>query len=912
MTASRSSRRTVPAVVRFVLRLLLPREEAEFFLGDLEEAGRRPWPREILGAAALRLSTARHRGPPHRRPDTSKRGNGMLQEILADLRYVFRVLRRSPGFTLVAVLSLAIGIGANTAMFGVVRTLLLTPLPVERPHELKLLAWGREGDGGVNGIGKTTYRDPETGASLQSNFTYPMYRALRDAAPADVRLFAFTFPGDVSVAVGDQPAFAAGGALADGSYFSALKVPMALGRPILPDDDAPGAPLVVVLSHAFWMRAFGGDRSVVGRAVRVNGVTAEVVGVSGESFKGLSMGGYFPQTEITLPLAAYPIAYRRVSNDGVFTSDFLFWLRMMARVPSGTSTDVVQQRLTATMRAVPSPLVGSDGPPPELRLIDGSQGAQPVQMETARLLYFLLGVMGIVLLIACVNLASLMLARGVSRQREMAVRRALGSGRGRLVRQTLLEALVLSAAGAAGGLVLTVLTRGLLRGLLTGSLGAGAFGDLDIQASLDPAVFALAVALAAVAAVASGLLPALRLSAVAPIRWLRQAGSGGSTPRLRAGRMLVALQIAVSVPLVVGAVLFLRTLASLGSVELGFDPKGIASFQVDPSYTRLPQERYPRLYQEVLARVQQVPGVRSATLVETAPLSGIVSSSYEDVEGKRVELYRNGIGPAFLETMGARLVEGRMPGLQDGPDAPRIAVVNQTAVREIFGGASPVGRTVRLDTRDIQIVGVINDMPYRNRRDPVPPTLYQSAFQRSAWGGYHVFVRTDVPVARLEGRLRTAVAEIDPDLPVPHIRAEMEIISQASAKERAFTELLTIFGAFAVLLASLGLHGVTSYAVTRRTNEIGVRIAVGATPGKILWMMLREVVVLAGIGLVVGVPVAIAGAPVVGSLLYGVAPGSPGAIAAAAAVMLAVAVGAGLLPARRAARLDPLEALRSE
>jgi predicted permease len=830
-----------------------------------------------------------------------------------DLRFVLRVLRRSPGFTLVAVLSLAIGIGANTAMFGVVRTLLLTPLPVERPQELKLLAWRREGDLRINNTGATSYRDPDTGASLHSNFSYPIYRALRDAAPSDVRIFAFAFLRGVSVAVGDQPAFAAGGALVDGLYFSALKAPMALGRPIVLDDDAPDAPLVAVLSHAFWMRAFGGDRSVVGRTVRVNGVTAEVIGVSAEGFKGLSMGGFFPQTEITLPVAAQPRVYRRLSGNGSsFTSDDLFWLRVMARVPSGTAEVIVQQSLAAAMGTVPSPLVGGDGYFPELRLIDGSQGAQPVRPQTARLLYFLLGVVGIVLLIACANLASLMLARGVSRQREMAVRSALGGGRARLMRQTLLEAVVLSVAGTATGFALAALSRNALKALLTGSLGSGAFGDLDIQVSLDPQVFAIGVTLAAVATIASGLLPALRLSSIDPIGWLRQQAGGGSTPRLRAGRMLVAAQIAVSVPLVVGAILFLSTLANLGSVQLGFHPQGVVSFQVDPGYTRLPEERHPRLYQELLARVQQVPGVRSVTLVENAPMSGIVSNSSIEVDGKRVILYRNAIGPAFLETMGASLLEGRMPGLQDGPDALPIGVVNQAAVREIFGGTSPVGRTLRMGGLDVQIVGVVNDMPYRNRRDPVPSTLYQSAFQRSAWGGYHVFLRTGAPLARLEGPLRAAVAEIDPDIPVPHIRTQTEIIAQASAKERVFTQLLTIFGGFALLLASIGLHGVTSYAVTRRTSEIGVRVAVGATPGQILWMVLRQVVVLAGAGLVVGVPAAIAGAPLVGSLVYGVAPTSPVAITAAATVMLAVAVGAGLLPALRAARLDPLVAVRSE
>jgi predicted permease len=836
-----------------------------------------------------------------------------MSGIRADLRYVFRVLRRSPGFTLVAVLSLAIGIGANTAMFGVVRTLLLTPLPVRDPSGLRLVTWKRDGDVRVSQTGSTGYRDPATGTSLNSNFSYPLYRSLREATPGEAVVFGFAFLRGVSVARGDQPAFVAGGALVDGDYFGSLRPRMALGRGIARADDRPDAPLVAVISHSFWGRAFGGDPSVIGSTVRVNGVIAEIVGVTARGFKGLSPGGFFPQTEITLPISAQPQVWTRLLSDGsAFASEELFWLRLMARVPAGVPVERVEQALGAALRSVPSPLLGGDGHLPELRLIDGSRGAQPVGESTARLLWFLLGVVGIVLLIACVNLASLMLGRGVGRQREMAVRRALGGGRGHIMRQILIEALVLAGAGTALGLALTLLSRGFLRSLLTGSLGSGAFGDLDMQVSLDPVVLGVCATLAVVSTLAFGLLPALRLSGIDPIGWLKQRGAGATQPRLTVGRVLIAVQVAVSVPLVVGALLFLRTVATLGSVDLGFDPTGVVSFQVDPGYTRLPPEDYPRLYQELLARIERVPGVRSVTLIENAPASGIVSNGSIDVNGERVVLYRNGIGPAFLETMGARLLEGRMPGLQDGPDVAPVGVVNETAVREVFGASSPLGRTLRLGGREVLIVGVINDMVYRDRRSPVPPTLYESAFQRSAWGGYHVFLRTGEPFGRMEARLREAVTQVNADVPVPTIRSQTEIMAQTGARERVFTQLLTLFGGFALLLASIGLHGVTAYSVTRRTSEIGVRVAVGARPAQILWMVLGNVLLLSAIGLLLGVPVAIAAAPLVGSLLYGVAPGSPVAIAAAAAAMLAVAAGAGLWPALRASRLDALAALRAE
>jgi predicted permease len=836
----------------------------------------------------------------------------MLQGIGSDLRYVLRVLRRSPGFTLVAVLSLALGIGANTAMFGVVRTLLLTPLAVRAPHQLRLIAWRIDGKASISQIGTTEYVDPATGSRYSSSFSYPIYQAMREAAPGGAQVFAFAFLRGVSVAMGDRPAFLAGGAFADGRYFSTLGVPMALGRPLTAADDTPDAPLVVVLSHSFWMRAFGGDPAIVGRAVRVNGKPAEVAGVTAEGFKGLSMGGFFPQTEVTLPLAAQPRVYPRMSDEDLFTAENTFWLRLMARLPSGAPDGPVEQGLQAVMRSQPSALMAGDGYEPAVHLMPGDQGAQPIRGETARLLYVLLGVVGIVLLIACVNLASLMLARGVGRQREMAIRRALGGGRAHLVRQALLESLILSGAGTAAGLLLTVVSRSILGTILTGSLGAGAFGNAELRVSVDPLVIGMSTALGVAATLLFGLLPALRLTRLDPMAWLKDRAAGASNPRLTVGRVLIAAQVAVSLPLVVGAGLFLETVHHLAGVPLGFDPTGIVEFKMDPGYTKRGEAQYAQLYTEVLARLRQIPGVSSATVMENALMSGVVSNTSIEVDGVRHMLYKNAVGPGFVETLGMRLLEGRMPGLQDAGDAPVVAAVNQAAVKELFGGASPVGLMLRVNHQDIRIVGVVNDVPYRNQRVPVPPTLYDSALQRNGYGGDEVILRTDVPLALLEPAVREAVSQIDPDLPVPELRTQVGLMAESTARERVFTQLLSVFGAFALLLASIGLHGVTSYSVTRRTSEIGVRIAVGARPVQIVWMVLRQVVILAGIGLILGIPASLAAGPLVRSLLYGVAPTDLVVISAAALVMLSVALAAGLLPARRAARLDALVALRTE
>jgi predicted permease len=627
----------------------------------------------------------------------------------------------------------------------------------------------------------------------------------------------------------------------------------------------------------------------------------------------MSRGGFFPQTEVTVPLSAQPRIDDPAGTEGgepLHLSDRIFWVRVMTRVPDGVSWASTAGALRAAFASVPSPAHEGEGSLVEVRLLSGERGAQPVRGDRARYMWILLGVVGIVLLIACVNLATLMLARGVARQKEMAVRRALGGGRARLVRQTLLESMVLAGAGTVMGLVLAFVTRHLLSFMVSSSMGSG-FGTIVVEGSLDPAVIAVAAAAGAAATLLVGLLPAFRLAHVDPMTWLKRR-TAGSTPKLTMGRVLLALQIAVSVPLIVGAALFLRTLSNLGSVELGFDPQGMVMFQMDPGYTKRPVEEHHVLYRELLASVGRLPGVASVTLMGHAFMTGIISNGTITHNGADHTLFVNAIGPDFLETTGMRLMSGRMPGLQDAPDAPAVGVVNETAVEEIFGGESPLGQLLSWGSRSVQVVGVVSDSKYDRFRREVPPTLYPSAFQRLGYGGHYVVLRTAEPMARLEPALKQAVARVDPDLPVPEIQTQTAQLAEASGRERLFTQLLTLFGGFALLLASIGLHGVTAYGVSRRTGEFGIRVALGAAPGHVQWLVLRQVVVLVGLGLLVGVPTALAAGPVVGSLLYDVAPNDPWMIAAASMVMLAVALAAGFWPAQRAATMDALEALREE
>ena len=835
--------------------------------------------------------------------------------LAMDLKHVVRGLAASRSYTVVAVLSLAVGIGANSSVFSVIRVLLLDPVHVRNPHELALPYWYQAGNFRISSMNSSGFKDPSTGLQLASNYSYPMYQSVRSMAPEGVHVAGFNYLREVSVQVGDQPATAVGGLLTDGNYFETVAPRMALGRAIASDDDQEGAEPVAVLSHRLWMRALGGDASIINRTIRVNSVITRVIGVTAAEFRGLSKGGFFPETDISMPLKQAPIYYPRwVPADGnLLGSERLFWVRMIARVPEGVSRQLVAERLAQPITGHLLPvLTNSDGKSASVSLIDGTRGLEQTRPETKRLLYILMGVVGVVLTIACINLAGLMLARGVARQRELALRRALGAGRARLIRVLVLEAVVLAVAGGLGGLLLTWVSRAGLTTLLTAGIGSAPLSTQPLQVTVDLRLVLATFGLSLVAALVFSLIPAWRLSGDKGTSDLRQQVVGSRSPRLLAGRLLVALQIAVTMPLVVGAVLFLRTVSQLGRVDLGFDPQGIVYFKVDPAVVGLPEPKHHELYVRLIERIRAVPGVTSVSLIENALMSGTTSNNNAEVDGRKTSLFMNAVGPDFLETMGMKLLAGRTPGLQDGPGAPAVAAINETAAKKEFGDRSPLGRQFKFGNRTIEVVGVVSDSRYDKQRAAVRPTVFDSALQRPGYGGHHIVIRSALPVEQLEEPLRRAVAEVHPYLPVPRVKTQVAQIEESTIRERVFAELLTIFGGFTLLLASIGLYGVTSYAVRRRTAEIGVRMALGANRRDVLWMIHRQVVVLALIGLAAGIPIAVMVAPLVESLLFGVAPRDVSVIIVSSVAMLVTAVAAGLLPARRAASLDPLRALRTE
>ncbi|GMV21498.1 MAG: hypothetical protein AMXMBFR57_14470 [Acidimicrobiia bacterium] len=840
------------------------------------------------------------------------RTGGIVRGLGMDIRHVARGLRASRGFTAVAVLSLAIGIGANAAIFSVIRTLLLDDMTVPAPEQLRLLWWHHPAELKVGGMMSSGGTDPATGLQMRSNYNFPMVKSLRDASPAGVDLFAFNFLLNLNVSFDERPATLAGGLAAEPGYFSVMKPGLHLGRGITDADNQPGAAPVVVLSYPMFMRVYGGDPTALGEVLRVNGLPAEIIGVTAPDFLGISKGGFFPQTEITVPLQLVPrIQPAWEQSAPLFSPQAPHWLRVMVRVTDPRMEASLQERWVAALQPHIQALVPGEVRVSQLFLRDGRRGLDQTSADTRRLLYVLMGVVGIVLLLACVNLASMMLARGATRQREWHVRRALGAGRWRLIRAQLVEGAILAIAGATAGLLLTFWGRAILTNLLTAGLGTAPMSRQPLEVSVDGWLIGGTLLLAGLVAILFSLIPAWRLTRLAT-HDLRTRVVGAGSPRQAMGRSLVAVQIAMTVPLLVCAVLFLRTIANLGAIDLGFDPTGIAYFRVNPAPIADGPDAQARVFEQLLEEVRRVPGVAAATLMENALLSGIVSNNSVDRNGTAVSLWINAVGPDFLNVVDLRLLAGRMPGHQDGPGRPRIGVVNQAAAKALFDDQSPIGRTVTLGSTTFEIVGMVSDALYDRPRAGVRPTLYPSALQRGGFGGHFVTVRTSLPPARIEPALRAAVERISRDLPVPEIKTQQQQVREMTMRERVFAQMLTVFGAFALLLACIGLHGVTAYSVAQRTNEIGVRMALGAQSGQVLWLVLRQVTVLAAMGLAAGIPLALWVAPLFSALLFKVAPGDPAGLAIGALVMLAVALAAGFLPARRAARLDPLKALRME
>ncbi|MCI0485759.1 MAG: ABC transporter permease [Blastocatellia bacterium] len=826
-------------------------------------------------------------------------------EMFQDLRFGARMLLKHKGFTAVAVLTLALGIGANTAIFSVVNTLLLRSLPVEHPDRLVLLTSVNS-----NGPGYT--------------FSYPLYKLLRDDGRSLTGLFAATDISKRRINAGGTETEFIRAQEVSGNFFSALGVSAAVGRTLTTEDDRADHPQpVVVISHNFWQRRFGADPAVVGKTITYDDAPATIVGVAPRGFFGIQPGEH---PDLWGPVQV--VWKRLLRHEG------RSFLHLIGRLPAGgnraevqAELDVIFQRHLADLQWAGAKWDESDRRlffERKLELQPGAAGYTDLRRQFRRSLLLLMTAVALVLLIACANVASLLMARAAARQREFAVRNALGAGRLRLMRQLLTESLLLAALG--GGLGLLLAQWGLHVILVFMQLEAD---PISFSVAPDARVLVFTLAVSALTGLLFGLVPALRSSRLDLASALkRTVGSvTGDPSRQRLNHALVVAQVALSLVLLIGAGLFVRTLEKLKATDAGFNSENVVVFNLD--FTRnLDNTRREALYKELLARLETMPGVRAAGMSSDFLLSQqccnraiIIAEGYAAGPGDELDCNMFEISPRFFETVGTPLLSGRGFGPQDersvgssNPDAPRPAIINQAMALRYFGDANPLGRRF-YDTyhpeRKFEIVGVVKDVRYRSLREPSSPAFYLP-FLRTRGIEISFALRMTSDVGALTGSLRQVAREVDPSIQVRDVRSLTEVVNRVLHQERVLAQLGGFFSLFALALACLGLYGVLSFAVVQRTREIGVRIALGAQRKDVLSLVVSQGLKLALLGLALGLVAALAVTRFVESLLYGVTATDPAVFVGVSLLLLLVAMLACYLPARRATKVDPIVALRYE
>jgi putative ABC transport system permease protein len=835
-----------------------------------------------------------------------------MQTIWQDLRYGARMLLKNPGFTLIAVLTLALGIGANTAIFSLTDQILLRRLPVERPDELVVLRSPGPKTGRV-------WSDGDNAAP----FSYPMYKALRDRSDAFSGLLArHAIP--LSVAGAGQTE-RADGELVSGNYFEVLGVRPALGRVFSQEDDrTPGAHPVVVLSHAYWTRRFGAEPAILNKTLTVNGTLMTVIGVSREGFRGVQVG-QTPDVFIPMMMTA------QVSpNQNELDNHKDYWLAVMGRLKRGMTRAQTEEAVRPSYRSILEeelPLMTGFRAETRQRFLDkrillddGAGGRQILQLDAKKPILILMGMAGLALLIACANVANLLLARGAARQREIAVRMALGAGRWRMMRQFLLESLLLSLTGGAVGLIVAIWTIQGLVAAIPPSVGA-----LGLSTELDPRLLGFTLALSALTGLLFGVAPAARATRLNLEATLREQGlsASGSLSSVRFRKALVASQIVLTTVLLVGAGLFARSLNNLKRLDLGLRVDHLIAFSIAPELNGYSPQRTIAFFDDLRQGIAALPGVRSVSAAETAILtdsnsgSNVTIEGYQAQENEDMEIRHNRIGPDYFATMGIPLLSGREFTAADTAGSPKVAIINEAMARRYFANRNPIGSHFAFGAGDrvrpdIEIVGVVKDSKHATVREEKRPFAYLPYAQEKELGHLTFYARTDQDVGAIAASLRREVARRDNNLPIYDLKTLQQQSDESLFADRFLTFLSICFGSLAAALAAIGLYGVMAYTVMRRIREIGIRIALGATQGSVAWLILREVAFLAGAGLLAGAPLAFALGRAAESLLFGVKAGDPLVFAAAGSLLALVALLGGYLPARRAASVDPMVALRRE
>jgi predicted permease len=830
------------------------------------------------------------------------RGGRFLEELAQDVRYGLRILARSPGFTAVAVLTLALGIGANTAIFSFVDALLLRPLPFPDSERLVSLC----------------SRSPRESSPSYSSFSYPDYVYYRNHSTTLAGVAAFT-DIDAVFRFGDQQVKIPG-EMVSSNYFPVLGASPARGRWFLPEEDAaPGRDTVVVLGYGLWQRAFGSDPGVVGRRVVMNGASFTVVGIAPRSFAGLRLDRT-AKPEFWVPTMMYPVAFPEMAGWDLQHYEGDQWLEGLARLKPGVTlaqADAEFSTLTEQLKQTQWPEelkregdlmqeLGVLVPANDARINPGSQKA------VRSFLGMLIAVVGLVLLIACANVASLMLSRAVQRRSEMGVRLALGAGKGRLFRQLLTESLLVTFMGGIAGLMLAMVSARFFA-----SFHQPFKMPLVLEPRLDLHVLAYSFALVCLTGVLFGVIP-LRQSTRLDLVPVLKGASGFQAGRLRFGmqQILVAVQVTFSMVLLVGAVLFVRTLRNAQAADVTRDPGHVLLLNVD-LYQRKYDERHGKqFYTDLLARVHSLPGVRSAALVLVVPLGGRRGGNNITVHpgDKPVQVDFNSVSDEYFRTVGLPLVRGRGFNSGDREGAPSVAIINEQMAQRFWPEEDPIGKQIGLGypTRMAEIIGIVRDGRFRNYRAPVNPCYYVPWAQDMYWGGMNLEVRAAGDPMQLAGPVRREIQALDKDLLVTQFWTLKSFRDAGLGQERLSAALLSGFGILAVVLAAIGLYGVLAFSVARRTHEIGLRMALGARRGDVLKLVAAQGMGLALVGGTVGLACALALTRFVSSLLFGVTPTDPLTFAAVFASVGAVALLACYIPARRASKVDPMVALRYE
>jgi predicted permease len=834
-----------------------------------------------------------------------------LEQIAQDLRYGLRSLRKSPLFTVVAVLTLAFGIGANTAIFSVMDQVLLQLLPVKHPEQLVLVA----------------ERGIRFGDSWGDNdISYPMYRDFRDGNQVFSGMFC-RYPMSISLGYGDRTEQVAA-ELVSGSYFPVLGVTAVTGRTLTPDDDrVPGGHPVAMLSHSFWRSRFSSDPFIVGRQIVINGYTFTVIGVSQAGFDGVELG-YKSKVFIPMMMQA-----QMTPRSDRLEARGLTWVTAFGRLKPGV--DIAQA--TASLQPLMHNILEAEVQEPTLQhysdydraqflknsidLLPGSQGWSGLREQMQTPLWVLAALSGAVLLLACANLANLLLARATTREREMAVRLAIGAGRQRIIRLLLVESLLLAVIGTAVGLGLAFLAD---RVLLATYFSGDSAGDFSISSVPNMRVLVFALGMMFLTVLGFGLAPAIQSSQADIALTLKdRAGSvvGGRQVFLR--KLLVSSQMALALLLLIGAGLFLRTLANLENSGPGFSTEHLMAFTVDPSLNGYTDERTKDFFRRLTDDLQALPGVSSVGLSTMPILQGygwtnpVIAEGYSADPGQEQRPICDMISPKLFTTLGVPIVAGRDFTVLD---TRPVTLINETFARKYFAGRNPVGlhiglvddRTAAQDIANLEVVGVVKDLKFKNLRDPAPPQAYFPYWQDEKFRFMTFYLRTRIDPQQAMQAVREGVRQLDPNIPVVNLRTIDEQIGLSLKTERLVASLSVVFGALATALAVIGLYGVMAYIVARRRREIGIRVALGALQGNVLWMVMRQVVLLSGAGLAIGALLAFALGSLIRSQLYGLQPHDPFTFVSAGLVLAVAAGMAGLIPSWRASRVDPMQSLRDE